>query len=114
MSRRSRTLRDHEPVKFYEEVEFPPMPKGRGYWALTRYDDIWHVSRNPHLFCSGQGANIGDMPVEINEFFGSMINMDDPKHLRLRNIVLAGLHPEGSHQGRGVRPRQGRARSLTS
>jgi cytochrome P450 len=52
------------------------------------------VSRNPQLFCSGKGSNIGDLPVEINEFFGSMINMDDPKHFRLRSIVSKGFTPK--------------------
>jgi methyl-branched lipid omega-hydroxylase len=34
------------------------------------------------------------MPQEMNEFFGSMINMDDPKHFRLRNIVSKGFTPK--------------------
>jgi cytochrome P450 len=28
-----------------------------------------------------------DLPPEFNEYFGSMINMDDPRHARLRRIV---------------------------
>jgi len=81
-------------VKFFEEMEFAPFPKGPGYWALTRFEEVWQASRNPQLFCSGQGSNIGDLPVEINEFFGSMINMDDPKHYRLRSIVSKGFTPK--------------------
>ena len=34
------------------------------------------------------------MPVEMNEFFGSMINMDDPRHFRLRSIVSRGFTPK--------------------
>jgi cytochrome P450 len=89
-----RTLRQEAPVRFFAEREFPPLPAGPGYWALTRYDDIWAASRNPQLFCSGRGTNIPDLPIEIAEFFGSMINMDDPKHLRLRNLVQAGFTPK--------------------
>jgi cytochrome P450 len=88
------TLREHAPIRFFEEPEYDLFPKGPGYYALTRYEDVWHVSRNPQLFCSGQGSNIGDMPQEINEFFGSMINMDDPKHARLRGIVQRGFTPK--------------------
>jgi cytochrome P450 len=55
---------------------------------------VWNASRNPALFCSGNGSNIGDLPVEVNEFFGSMINMDDPKHFRLRSIVSKGFTPK--------------------
>ena len=91
-----KTLRDESPFQFFEEFvpEDSLFPRGPGYRALTRHEDIWHVSRNPQLFCSGNGSNIGDMPVEINEFFGSMINMDDPKHFRLRSIVSKGFTPK--------------------
>jgi cytochrome P450 len=89
-----RTLRDEAPVRFFAEREFPPLPAGPGYWALTRHDDIWAASRNPQLFTSGRGTNIPDLPIEIAEFFGSMINMDDPQHARLRNLVQAGFTPK--------------------
>ncbi|MEN9803258.1 MAG: hypothetical protein RIS41_105 [Actinomycetota bacterium] len=91
-----KTLRDESPFQFFAErvIEDAPFPPGPGYRAVTRHDDIWQISRNPQLFCSGKGSNIGDLPVEMNEFFGSMINMDDPKHFRLRNIVSRGFTPK--------------------
>jgi cytochrome P450 len=89
-----RTLRREAPVRFFAEAEYAPFPVGPGYWAITRYDDVWAVSRNPQLFRSGLGTNIPDLPVEIGEFFGSMINMDDPRHARLRGIVQAGFTPK--------------------
>jgi len=91
-----RTLRDTPGLQFFPERVFEgsPFPAGPGYWALVRHDDVYAASRNPQLFCSGQGSNIGDMPVELNEFFGSMINMDDPKHFRLRSLVAKGFTPK--------------------
>jgi len=91
-----KTLRDTPELQFFEERVFEdsPFPAGPGYYALTRHEDVWAASRNAQLFCSGQGSNIGDMPQEMNEFFGSMINMDDPKHFRLRNIVSKGFTPK--------------------
>ncbi len=91
-----KTLRDESPFHFFEErvMQDSPFSAGRGYRALTRHDDIWHVSRNPQLFCSGQGSQIADLPIELNEFFGSMIAMDDPKHFRLRSIVSKGFTPK--------------------
>ncbi len=88
------TLRREAPVKFFPEIPLANLPVGPGYWALTKHDDIWHVSRNPELFCSGKGSNIADLTVELNEFFGSMISMDDPKHVRLRTIVSKGFTPK--------------------
>lgn len=86
-------LRADRPVSFHEEVEVPFFPKGPGFWALTRHADIVHVSRNPKLFASGRGTQIVDQPETFNEFFGSMINMDDPRHGRLRRIVSSGFTP---------------------
>jgi cytochrome P450 len=34
-----------------------------------------------------------DLPVPFLEFFGSIINMDDPRHARLRRIVSRGFTP---------------------
>jgi methyl-branched lipid omega-hydroxylase len=92
-----KTLRDKRPIAFYEEPELDesvPFPRGPGYFAITRYQDIVEMSRHPELFCSGQSAtSIFDMPQEFLEFFGSMINMDDPRHARLRRIVSAAFNP---------------------
>ena len=89
-------MRDTPGLPFFEEalIEDSPFPRGPGYYALSRHEDIWHVSRNAQLFCSSKGSNIGDLPQEMNEFFGSMINMDDPKHFRLRSIVSKGFTPK--------------------
>ena len=90
-----RTLRNTPGLPKYPErfLEGSPFPPGPGYHAVTRYEDVWAASRNPELFCSGQGSNIVDLPQELNEFYGSMINMDDPKHFRLRSIVSKGFTP---------------------
>src|SRR5213079_3428013 len=34
-----------------------------------------------------------DLPAEFNEYFGSMINIDDPRHARLRRIVSRAFTP---------------------
>jgi cytochrome P450 len=86
-------LRRERPVSWHEEFEYPGVPKGPGFWAVTRYDDVMTASRTPQLFISGKGTNIADMPVELNEFFGSMINMDAPRHTKLRLIVNRGFTP---------------------
>jgi len=88
------TLRAERPVSFFDEPEFDQIPRGPGYWALTRYEDVWAASRRSDVFISGKGVNIGDMPVEISEFFGSMISMDDPRHSKLRGIVNRGFTPK--------------------
>jgi len=89
-------LRRDAPISFHREFEPPPgleLPRGPGYWALVRHAEVLEVSRSSELFCSGRGTNIPDLPEAFNEFFGSMINMDEPRHGRLRRIVSRGFTP---------------------
>jgi cytochrome P450 len=86
-------LRAERPVSWHEEFEYPGLPRGPGFWAVTRWEDVWTVSRTPELFISGKGSNLGDMPIELLEFFGSMINMDAPRHTKLRLLVNKGFTP---------------------
>ncbi len=93
------TLRRERPMPFFDEPEIPEaltyvIPEGHGYYGLTRYADIAEASRHPEIFQSGKGAtSIIDMPNEMLDFFGSMINMDNPRHARLRRIVSAAFNP---------------------
>ncbi len=95
------TLREQDPIRFFEEPDLVVLPKGPGYFSLTRHADVLEASKQPALFCSGQGTNIGDMPTEFLEFLGSMINMDDPKHARMRRIVSRGFTPRQLDQMKG-------------
>ena len=98
-----RALRAADELVYFDEWEYEnsPLPKGPGYWAVPRYDDVWAASRNPEVFISGRGVNIGDIPQVMNEFIGSMIAMDDPRHFRLRNIVAKGFTPKQIAQVEG-------------
>jgi cytochrome P450 len=87
-------LRRDKPVSFHPEPEFEGFPAGPGYYALTKHDDVMFASRHPDLFGSGQGVNITDMPAELNEMLGSMINMDAPRHTKLRLLVNKGFTPK--------------------
>ena len=72
-----------------------PMTESTEVWhALTRYDEVVQVSKRPDDFCSGKGAiSIFDMPMEMLEFFGSFINMDNPRHANQRRIVAYSFTP---------------------
>jgi cytochrome P450 len=89
-------LRAEKPVSFHDEPVPPPevpFPQGPGFWAVTRYADVMQVSRDPDTFHSAPSSTIGDLPAEIAEWLGSMINMDAPKHTKLRLIVNRGFTP---------------------
>jgi cytochrome P450 len=88
-----KTLRRERPIAYFdlpkpENMAMPAEMFEGGIYLLSKYKDIVDASRQPDLFCSGQGATSAfDMPAEMREYFGSMIEMDDPKHKRLRDIV---------------------------
>jgi cytochrome P450 len=86
-------LRRNDPIRFFAEAETEFLAAGPGYHAITKHADIVEASRHPELFKSGNGVNIPDLPPEFNEFFGSMIALDDPRHARLRKLVAAGFTP---------------------
>jgi cytochrome P450 len=65
----------------------------RGFWAVGTHRDVVDISRRPAEFCSGQGTQIFDQTPEMREYRGSIIDMDDPEHLRLRKIVSRGFTP---------------------
>lgn len=73
----------------------PGLPLASGYHALVEHADIVEVSRRPHDFSSaGAPTMVGlptELPTELQEFYGSMINMDNPEHARLRRIVAWSL-----------------------
>jgi cytochrome P450 len=79
---------------YFAEPENPLPSDGMGYYALVRHADVVEASRNPEVFSSARGAtSLIDLPAEFNEYFGSMISMDDPRHARLRRIVSRAFTP---------------------
>jgi cytochrome P450 len=96
------TLREQDPIRFFEEPYISELvPPGPGYYSLTRHADVLEASKHPDVYCSGKGTNIADMPPEFLEFLGSMINMDDPRHARLRRIVSRGFTPKQLDEMKG-------------
>ena len=80
---------------FFNDPETPFSQGQDGYYALVTHADVTEASRHPELFSSARGStSMVDLPVEFNEYFGSMINMDDPRHARLRRIVSRAFTPK--------------------
>jgi len=87
-------LRRESPFAFFAEPVMPYILVGPGYHAVTRYADVEAISSRPALFASGSGAvSIQDMPPDLNEFYGSLISMDDPRHGKIRRIVAKAFTP---------------------
>jgi methyl-branched lipid omega-hydroxylase len=86
-------LREQGPFT-HAVIDNPMTGLQEAFYAVTSYAEIVEISRRPEDFCSGRGAvSIADMPAEAMEFFGSFINMDDPRHARQRGIVARSFTP---------------------
>jgi cytochrome P450 len=91
-----RTLRRERPVSEFPIPEWLLADETQqgSYYAVMRYGDVLSASRDPETFTSGRGAvSIIDLPEEFLEFFGSLINTDDPRHAHLRRVVLRAFTP---------------------
>src|SRR5215471_10679137 len=83
-------MRAEAPVNWHHE------PNGRGYWAITSYQDIQAISRDPATFSSARGATFikdqNDVDLPVLQTF--MLNMDPPQHIRFRNLVKHAFIPK--------------------
>jgi cytochrome P450 len=66
-----------------------------GFWAVSRYEDIRNLSRDPSHFCSGRGALVND-PMRTSEGrvqSRSILHMDPPEHAAFRGLVNRRFTP---------------------
>ncbi|HEY7931286.1 MAG TPA: cytochrome P450 [Acidimicrobiales bacterium] len=82
-------FRDHDPVHWTEEHD-----GGRGFWSLTKYDDVLMASRNTDVFSSRLGIRLEDMDDEESEARRTLMEMDAPEHTRLRRLVSRPFAPK--------------------
>jgi cytochrome P450 family 142 subfamily A polypeptide 1 len=78
MHDRMHWLRRNAPVYWAEKSQV---------WVLSKFEDVLHVSKNPRIFCSGQGVRPG-IPVRQG-----LIDEDDPRHSQLRRLINRGFTP---------------------
>jgi cytochrome P450 len=79
---------------FFRELKVPFITTGAGFYALVRHIDVVEASRNPEVFSSQPCSNsVADLPGYMARYFGSMINMDDPRHAKIRRIVSRAFTP---------------------
>ena len=65
-------------------------PNGTSFWALTKYHDIVAASTDNATFSSARGTNIEEMQGGTELM---IVNMDPPRHTKLRNLVSKGFTP---------------------
>ncbi|MBO6565623.1 MAG: cytochrome P450 [Pseudomonadales bacterium] len=77
-------LRENDPVHWHNE------PDGRGFWAITRYEDVYNIGRNAEVFSSEPTIMIQDPAEDMPTHSGSakmMLMMDPPEHTAYRKLI---------------------------
>src|SRR5690349_10586020 len=84
-----RWLRANDPVFWHEGDQQPGWP---GFWAVTKHEDVVHISRHSEIFSSSRKlALFNEMPeaqLELQRLM--MLNQDPPEHTRRRSLVNRG------------------------
>jgi cytochrome P450 len=77
-----RRMREEAPLYWNERY---------GFWALSRFEDVWNVYHDTKTFSSSHGVELErlDEPAE----YPSMIFMDPPEHDNLRKLVSRAFTP---------------------
>src|SRR5262245_863435 len=78
-----RYFRDEEPCTHNPKMDF---------YALFRFEDVWQATLDWKTYSSSLGPileNKGEIPGEVM----SIIGMDPPRHVRIRNLVSKGFTP---------------------
>ena len=93
--------RETDPVHWNPPVSSyaSPMPNAnltKGFWVLTRYKDVYDVSRNQTLFSSHEGGPIiwdieGD---ELAMQQAGLMGMEHNRHIQLKRLLLPVFSPK--------------------
>ncbi len=78
MDDRMRWLRENDPVYWSEKSQL---------FIVSKFADVSYVSKNPEIFCSGQGILPG---ITVRQ---GLIDEDAPRHTMLRNLIRGGFTP---------------------
>lgn len=85
-------LREHDPVHWHDE------PDGRGFWAVTRYEDVKTVGRDHERFSSNPTIMIADESTSggMTGDHVMMLMADPPVHTRMRRLVSRRFTPRAA------------------
>jgi len=69
-------------------VFWQPEPgNGAGFWAVTRYEDIAAVDKDPETFTSTHFVNLEDVDDDLQDLRRSLLETDGVRHRALRKLI---------------------------
>ena len=82
------TLRAEDPVHWTSEAQ-----PNSGFWAVTKYHDIWTVDRDPETFTSTKYVNLEEVDDDLMDLRRSMLETDGSRHRALRKLIQREFSP---------------------
>lgn len=82
------TLRAEDPVHWNPEAT-----PNSGFWAVTKYEDIWTVDRDRETFTSTRYVNLEEVDDDLMDLRRSMLETDGPRHRALRKLIQREFSP---------------------
>jgi len=85
-----------------DPLHWSPEAGGRGFWCVTKYDDVVAVSKNPHVFSSARALGghrifdeneVGIAGLGAEKTEAPFISMDPPEHNRYRRMLSPSFGP---------------------
>ena len=93
--------RERDPVHWNppSETYQPPQPTRslkKGFWVLTRYQDVFDISRNQDLFSSFTGGPIiwDENEEGLTQQRAGMMGMEQAKHVQIKRLVMPPFAPK--------------------
>jgi cytochrome P450 len=82
------TLRREDPVHWN-----PEDAPNRGFWAVTKYHDIWAVDRDTQTFTSEQFVGLEEVDDDLMDIRRSILETDGQRHLAMRQLIAREFSP---------------------
>jgi len=82
----------------------PEVLPAKGFWGLTRYEDILNVANNPTLFCNGKGyKSVDNTYLRISDHVGAAMSrilpaIDPPEHTVIKKVLSPYFSPRNVKQ----------------
>ncbi len=94
-------------IRATDPIHWQEKRPGRGFWSLTRFEDLLTVYRDAQTFMSGRGVTLhfgsGEEDSGLDK---SMIMTDPPRHAKMRQVISRRFTP------RAVAPFADRIRTI--
>lgn len=85
----------HDPYPVYRRLreEDPVHRTTHGFWALSRFEDVFQATLDTATFSSAQGLTFGENEIVTLGLKPTLVMMDRPEHTTFRRLISRGFTP---------------------